>query len=265
MNYFDGINYLLFGESPNYQYPVSDHSPNGYYALQYNHSGSLLYSSDLCSEIQIDEPCAFVTFPGVTFNFAPLPGEERHHMYVGFNGPRVNAFLAGGLLERRADAPIIISQSDKFYEQFLELQESLRAVPQNTARANHLLEGLLLQIQGEKKEAKPRGTQGHKELVKLGEDIRKMPELDWDFKKEAKNLNVSYVHFRRLFKATMGCSPGQLVLKYRLDAAAERLLATDLPLAQIAEDLNFYDVHHFSKLFKRQFDMPPATYRRELR
>ena len=43
---------------------------------------------------------------------------------------------------------------------------------------------------------------------------------------------------------------------------AKRLLeSTDLTIAEITEKLGINDSAHFSRLFKEQYNMPPAKYR----
>ena len=79
----------------------------------------------------------------------------------------------------------------------------------------------------------------------------------------AAGLSVSQLErtFRRLFHMT----PRQYVQRVRVNAAAERLLHTDEPIAEIAIDSGFYDQSHFTKVFRRTMGEPPATYRRTVR
>ena len=78
----------------------------------------------------------------------------------------------------------------------------------------------------------------------------------------ARELNVGYETFRKAFTLAAGTSPVQYRLRHRMAAAAELLLYTTLPLAQIAARLGFSDEFAFAKRFKAQMKMPPGEFRR---
>jgi AraC-like DNA-binding protein len=91
------------------------------------------------------------------------------------------------------------------------------------------------------------------------------PQLEWDFKREARDLGISYPHFRRIFRQFGGNSPGHYLIVCRLQRAADRLLLSDDQLGTVAEQLGFSDQFYFSRLFKKYFKLPPLAYRREFR
>lgn len=62
---------------------------------------------------------------------------------------------------------------------------------------------------------------------------------------------------RRLFRLTTG----QLLLKLRIDAAAERLRDADLPVAQIAMACGYADQSAFTRQFRRTIGLTPVEYR----
>ena len=78
----------------------------------------------------------------------------------------------------------------------------------------------------------------------------------------ARELNLGYETFRKGFTQAAGTSPAQYRLRHRIAAAAELLLYTALPLAQIASRLGFSDEFAFAKRFKAQMKMPPGEFRR---
>jgi len=63
--------------------------------------------------------------------------------------------------------------------------------------------------------------------------------------------------FRRLF----GRTPHEEILRLQLDRAKHLLVATDLPLSEIAERAGFAHVEYLSVVFKKQFGVPPSRYR----
>ncbi|QEH35140.1 Regulatory protein SoxS [Aquisphaera giovannonii] len=66
---------------------------------------------------------------------------------------------------------------------------------------------------------------------------------------------------RRLF----GLTPGQLLLKLRIDAAAEQLRHTDRPAAQVALSCGYSDQSAFSRQFRRTIGLTPLEYREAYR
>jgi AraC-like DNA-binding protein len=77
----------------------------------------------------------------------------------------------------------------------------------------------------------------------------------------AARAHLSPSHFSAIFRQRFGVSPHQYLLHLRVQRAQELLLTSHYSLAQISEQCGFADVHHFSKVFKRVFGLPPGAYR----
>jgi AraC-like DNA-binding protein len=71
--------------------------------------------------------------------------------------------------------------------------------------------------------------------------------------------SVSFVTHE--FKRHMGCSARQYIERERMASARERLLKGE-PIKKVAADLGFCDEFYFSRVFKRYYGLPPATYLR---
>lgn len=265
MGYFDGVNFIGWGGSPVYNSRYEATFGN-YYGIQYNHSGKLYCAAGDAVPQYVCGAYAFVTFPGMRFRYGPEEGESRYHLYVCFNGPRVDRYLESGLLTPQPRNPLIkITRFDQFFLLLNELHKCLECKPQRYERAVNLLEGLLLQLREEGQTVKTGDSRLRNAFSELAGQISTQPGLDWDFRREAEILHLSYPHFRRLFSRFLGCAPGQYLLRRRLDAAAEMLCRSELTIAEIAERNFFCDVHHFSKLFHKYFLLPPARFRQEFK
>jgi AraC family transcriptional regulator len=73
------------------------------------------------------------------------------------------------------------------------------------------------------------------------------------------------VHPSRLaheFRTRLRASPGEYLRALRLAWAAEQLRDAGVTIAEVAARAGFYDQSHFSRLFRRQFGVAPATWRR---
>ncbi len=77
----------------------------------------------------------------------------------------------------------------------------------------------------------------------------------------AKQCGVSECYFRRLFMEYSGQSPMDFRQHYRIEKAKQLLLSDEgLTISEIAEELNFSDVYHFSKTFKKYSGMSPSQF-----
>jgi AraC-like DNA-binding protein len=91
--------------------------------------------------------------------------------------------------------------------------------------------------------------------------MRENVDRELDFKELASSLNLGYSYFRKMFKKHTGVSPGQYHLHLRLMRAKELLLATDMPIKQVAYETGFESIHYFSRLYKNKMGIPPSEVR----
>ena len=80
----------------------------------------------------------------------------------------------------------------------------------------------------------------------------------------AREAALSPSHFAQLFKRTIGMSPMQFVMTYRVEQAKKKLAERDTPLIDIALSCGFADQAHFSRQFKQVQGETPSKYRARL-
>ncbi len=77
----------------------------------------------------------------------------------------------------------------------------------------------------------------------------------------SKLCGVSECYFRRLFKEYSGESPMDFRQHYRIEKAKQLLLSDEsFNIGEIAEELNFTDIYHFSKTFKQYSGVSPKQF-----
>ncbi|MEE4187135.1 MAG: AraC family transcriptional regulator [Roseobacter sp.] len=77
----------------------------------------------------------------------------------------------------------------------------------------------------------------------------------------AREAGMSPSHFARVFKETLGSTPMQYVLAYRVEQARKMLEEPARPLSDIAIACGFADQAHFSRSFKQLTGQTPRAFR----
>ena len=79
----------------------------------------------------------------------------------------------------------------------------------------------------------------------------------------AAQADLSPSHFARLFKQTIGQSPYQFLMAYRIEQAKKMLDRPNKLMVDIAFNCGFSDQAHFSRVFKKIAGVTPKQYRRK--
>lgn len=82
--------------------------------------------------------------------------------------------------------------------------------------------------------------------------------------KIAAELAISRTYLYRIFSQTFGMSPRQYLSSLILDNAKFMLLEDHKSIEEVAYNLGYYDVSHFSRQFKRWTGMTPSQYRNKM-
>jgi AraC-like DNA-binding protein len=103
-------------------------------------------------------------------------------------------------------------------------------------------------------------------LVRLcrARDLLQESRANVRIEQAAREAALSPHHFIRLFKATFGRTPHQVLIDARLDRAKQLLLAADLSVTQICLEVGFASLGSFSSLFARRVGDSPVAYRRRV-
>lgn len=101
-------------------------------------------------------------------------------------------------------------------------------------------------------------------IIKAIRAIEKNMDISLSNERLAGEASMSVNGFARLFKETTGFTPHQFILKKKLAKAAALLSETNYSIEEISDLCGFCDRAYFSRLFKREYNVGPAQYRREV-
>ncbi len=76
----------------------------------------------------------------------------------------------------------------------------------------------------------------------------------------AKQCNMSYSYFRRLFEQCMGVPPAKYVIQKKLAYAKELFASGHYRVSDVAQITGFSDVYYFSRVFKAQLHLTPTEF-----
>jgi len=102
-----------------------------------------------------------------------------------------------------------------------------------------------------------------KEEIALGKEYI---EAHWnepfDIEKTAKAASLSKSHFIRLFKKNTGVTPHEYYISFKIGKLKEKLLDTNLTIAQAFAECNLDYNGHSARLFKERVGVSPSEFRK---
>ncbi len=88
------------------------------------------------------------------------------------------------------------------------------------------------------------------------------PAHAWTVEDLAHRVGMSRSALAQRFTDLLGAPPMQYLAHWRLQLAAQQLRLSDRSLVSVAEDVGYESEAAFNRAFKREFGVPPATWRR---
>lgn len=80
----------------------------------------------------------------------------------------------------------------------------------------------------------------------------------------SREVGVSTSHLTALFHRQMGISPGEYIRRVKLEESKVLIREGRMNFSQIAAELNYSTIHHFSRQFKDNFGISPSEYSKSI-
>ena len=81
----------------------------------------------------------------------------------------------------------------------------------------------------------------------------------------ASNVDVSPSYLTALFHKNLQISPGEYIRRIKLQESKQMIRENNLNFTEIAAELQYSTVHHFSRQFKEKFGITPTEYAKSVR
>ena len=167
--------------------------------------------------------------------------------------------------EGRAPLSFPIDNVDRFAKPLRRLEyDRIVGKPNSALEQMHATYEILLSLLSESRlsyvqKDKAQGVE------RVADYIARHYQNDLTLEQLAARCGISVVYFRKLFTRVIGVSPINYLHRVRTARAAELLQEDSLDVSEIAEQVGYSSVYHFSAMFKKYMGMPPSKYRLLLR
>lgn len=255
-------------------YPPSEH-PSEYYfnwdsgriltefQLNYITQGSGIYENKY-GKFQVKPGSIMLTFPNEWHRYRPIRTTGWTENYVGFKGRIANELLKHQLFTPKQ--PVInCGIKEEIIDTYLKIFE---LVEKERPGFQQVASGMIVKLLGYIVSFEKRKEFSGKPIARVIEQVRFLMrqniEREFNMEQLAREHNVGYSYFRKMFKRYTGVSPAQYHLQLRIIRAKELLVSTDKNISEIAFMLGFRNVYHFSMLFKKKTGISPSEFRKGL-
>jgi AraC-like DNA-binding protein len=199
--------------------------------------------------------------PGVSHEISNDPAEPMVKYFVDFTGPKAKALLAScGMAPGHVSQVFPATELQNLFDELIH--SGLQATRGSAALCDHLLKCLILRIRDARAPLGGGETRAFETYQKCREHIQHHYQRLKTLEQVSAECHVNNAYLCRLFARYDHQSPYQLLLRLKMNLAAQLLHRSEALVKQVAEELGFEDPFHFSRAFKREFGLSPDEFRR---
>jgi AraC-like DNA-binding protein len=237
----------------------------GSYALVYILAADGYYADARGVKRPVGAGEVILIFPELAHAYGPNPGTSWRHLYFVVSGPQFDLWRKCGLLDPAR--PVWRAEPVDFWAR--QLEDAVRPEQSHGRAAALRTLGRFLEVLGSLLALRDTDVRVPADRVWLEDGQRLLAGPDargWLSPQQvAQKVGLSYENFRKQFATHTGVSPGQFQKQKRIERAQSAIYHGDHTLKQLAEELEFCDVFHFSKVFKQITGATPSEFRRKVR
>ncbi|MDO5422478.1 MAG: AraC family transcriptional regulator [Eubacteriales bacterium] len=204
----------------------------------------------------------FLIEPGVANFYIADKDEPWEYIWVEFGGLRAKEFLAAAGLSYETPVynPDTPTHGHALQEEMFQILNGSSTSP--LARIGHLylfMDKLISSSTAHKQLQGGKLSEFYaRETISFIEQYYNQNITVLDM---ANRCNLDRSYFGKVFKETVGQSPQEFLIQYRMSKAAEALSLTDRPIGEIGVSVGYPNQLHFSRAFKNAYGVAPREYR----
>jgi AraC-like DNA-binding protein len=209
---------------------------------------------------------AITVLPDLAHAYGPKTGRSWRQIYVVFDGPIFELLRESGVLS--AARPVWHLEPVDYWRRRLEevfhLEDGTNGTTETTAmRALGRFVHLLTDMAATSAEAvRPASEQWLEDALQR---LARRGPRGWPTPQTvAREVGLSYENFRKQFARRTGESPGQYQKRRRIDHACAAIYQGSHGFKELADELGFCDVFHFSKAFRQVVGETPSAFRKKV-
>ncbi|MGN0181819.1 MAG: AraC family transcriptional regulator [Candidatus Ornithomonoglobus sp.] len=219
-------------------------------------------SSGITQTYHIKSRQGFMIFPGQITTYIADTELPWEYIWVEFDGLRVKGIIESAGFTK--DSPVYRAHSEDLREEMA--REMLYIKDNKDASSFHLIGHLYLfldyLLRSAFAPAVPNGSKLRDFYVhEAVEYIEKNFQNDISVESIAAVCGLNRSYFGKIFKETMGKSPQEFLMDYRMIKAAELLKLTKLSVGDIGNAVGYKNPLHFSRAFKNVYGISPREWR----
>ncbi len=260
---------------PDSSYPPKGH-PSSYwfhpdsgrvlheFQLIYLTKGEGIFESTHCRRTKVNSGTVIILFPEEWHTYKPSSETGWDTYWIGFNGDNMQKLIKNNFFTPKY--PIL---KIGFMEQIILLfKQGIEIANYQKTSYQPVLAGITNLMLGSLYYLGKNNSFRDKEIISQINKARMImrENTDQNISPEtiAKTLNLSYSWFRRVFKQYTGFSPAQYQMEIKLQKSKELLTSTNMPIKEIAYELNFESLSYFITFFKSKMGFSPLEYRKKV-
>jgi AraC-like DNA-binding protein len=232
------------------------------YQIFYLYKGKGVFESTQSGSIRLLPGSLVLVYPGVRHRYRPIAPGEWYTYWAGFNGNFADQ-LVNNLPMTKSNPVLNIGYQDKLAKIFLDILETSQ---QEFTGYQQVLAGDLFRLFGWLRSLhrqKEFGNYDAHKIIQGAKTIMIRDNLNIQAEQIARDLNMGYSKFRKLFKEYTGLAPGQYLLQLRIKRAEQLLNEDKLSIKEISAHLGFESPQYFSRIFKKKTGNTPGNIKKK--
>jgi AraC-like DNA-binding protein len=204
---------------------------------------------------KVETPCVITQWDGYLEYGPSEPHEYWTELYFVYAKELMAKFVQCGFVED--SRPVWPISNPSALRPLLEELSRCLATKEKPARIDRIAERIILET------LVPPHVPPSSQISKALEAIRKNWQAPPDLESLAGKCKMSVSTFQRRWNEAMGITPARYALGLRLQEACLLLIETSDSISEVANACGFVDEFYFSRCFRRQFGIPPRSYRKD--